>query len=199
MEDVLADPSHIFNADESGFQLCPKTGKVLCERGEKYNYRQVKNNEKEQLTVMGTFSADGKKLPPLIIYPYKRKLPRSIADQVPDGWEVGISSSGWMNSEVFYGYLANAFIPYIKENDIKLPVVLFVDGYKSHITLEVSELCSQNNIILIALHPNSTQFLQPADVAIFGPLKKNWKETARQWEYENYPNSITRQFFCLSS
>lgn len=100
-----------------------------------------------------------------------------------------------MNSEVFYGYLANAFIPYIKENDIKLPVVLFVDGYKSHITLEVSELCSQNNIILIALHPNSTQFLQPADVAIFGPLKKNWKETARQWEYENYPNSITRQFF----
>lgn len=44
VEDVLADPSRIFNADESGFQLCPKTGKVLCERGEKYNYRQVKNN-----------------------------------------------------------------------------------------------------------------------------------------------------------
>lgn len=137
----------------------------------------------------------GEKIPPTIVNPYKRKLPRSIADLVPTGWSTGISESGWMNSEVFYGYIANAFIPFIKRTNTKLPVVLFVDGYKSHITLQVSELCSENNIVLIAFYPNCTHFLQPADVSVFSPMKKNWKQIARQWQYENFPNTITRQTF----
>lgn len=31
--DVLKDPTRIFNADETSFQLCPKTGKVLAPKG----------------------------------------------------------------------------------------------------------------------------------------------------------------------
>lgn len=31
--DVLEDPSRIFNADESGFEICPKTGEVLAIKG----------------------------------------------------------------------------------------------------------------------------------------------------------------------
>jgi len=114
LESVLTDPSRIFNGDETGFRLCPKTGKLLCERGDRNCYVQVPNNEKEQLTVMCTFSANGDTVPPMVIYPYKR-LPRAIAESVPDGWGIGLSSSGWMNSEVFYEYISNCFIPYLKE------------------------------------------------------------------------------------
>lgn len=31
--DVLKDPTRIFNADETSFELCPKTGKVLAPKG----------------------------------------------------------------------------------------------------------------------------------------------------------------------
>ncbi|KAJ4437777.1 hypothetical protein ANN_13715 [Periplaneta americana] len=70
--DVLNHPRRIFNADESGFLLCPKSGKVLGPRGRGDFYHQVPNNEKEQLTVMGCFSASGETVPPMVIFPYKR-------------------------------------------------------------------------------------------------------------------------------
>lgn len=33
--EILADPQRVFNLDESAFQLCPKSGKVIGPRGEK--------------------------------------------------------------------------------------------------------------------------------------------------------------------
>lgn len=97
--EILKCPERIYNADESGFQLCPKTGKVLGPR-HKDVYYMVPNNEKEQITVLGCFNANGDTLPPMIIYPYKR-LPREVAESVPDDWVIGLSDSGWINSEVF--------------------------------------------------------------------------------------------------
>ncbi len=48
---LINDPSRIYNADESGFPLCPKSGKVLSKRGMKvvYNYTSSNNT---QITVL---------------------------------------------------------------------------------------------------------------------------------------------------
>ena len=35
LEEVMNDPSRIFNGDETGFQICPSTGCVLAEKGQK--------------------------------------------------------------------------------------------------------------------------------------------------------------------
>lgn len=48
-----------------------------------------------------------------------------------------------------------------------------------------SEFCRETRIILYALLPNTTHILQPADVAIFGPLKKKWFRETRQWLTDN--------------
>uniref|UniRef100_A0A2H1VR69 SFRICE_028309 n=1 Tax=Spodoptera frugiperda TaxID=7108 RepID=A0A2H1VR69_SPOFR len=53
------------------------------------------------------------------------------------------------------------------------------DGHKTHLTLQVSELCTNLKIILIALYPNCTRILQPADVAAFFPLKCAWKQSVQ--------------------
>jgi len=111
---------------------------------------------------------------------YKR-LPQDIINSVPENWGVGHSDSGWMKSETFYEFIANIFYPFLLENKIKLPVILFVDGHKSHLTYQLSQLCSDFNIILIALYPNSTRILQPADVAAFRPLKSGWKKGVFKW------------------
>lgn len=170
MDDVLNHPERIFNADESGFMMCHKSGKVLGPRKRGDFYKQVADNEKEQITVMGCFSADGKTVPPMIIYPFKR-LP--LADQIPTEFKcsVGPSDSGWINSEVFFEYIANAFVDHLDEQSIVRPVILFVDGHKSHLTPGVSDFCKENQIILLALLPNTKHILQPADVSVFKPLK----------------------------
>lgn len=46
-KDILSDSKRIFNGDESGFALCPKTGKVLGPRGFKNLYQIKPSNEKE--------------------------------------------------------------------------------------------------------------------------------------------------------
>lgn len=118
---------------------------------------------------MFTFSAAGDITPPMVIYPYKR-LPSDILNSVPDDWGVGCSDNGWMKNHLFYEYLGNVLYPHLKKG-VKFPIILFVDGHCTHLTYEISQLCTNLEIILIALYPNSTHIPQPADVAAFKPLK----------------------------
>lgn len=50
--DILEDPSRVFNGDESKFQLCSKSGKVIALRGDKDVYEVA---AKLTLTVLFTF------------------------------------------------------------------------------------------------------------------------------------------------
>ncbi|XP_072389327.1 uncharacterized protein [Diabrotica undecimpunctata] len=166
LEEVLTDPSRIFNGDESGFQICPSTGKVFAMKGFKNVYNVEKSSSKENVTVMFTFSADGKICVPMVIYPYQR-IPEKVAKGINPKWGVGRSDNGWMTAETFYQYIANVFYPHLIENNIKLPVILFVDGHKSHLSYQLSLLCNELQIEVIALYPNATRILQPCDVSIF--------------------------------
>lgn len=191
---LLDDPTRVFNGDESGFQLCPKTGKVLAVKGTKNVYSIDTNNSKESITVMFTFSASGKACPPMVVYNYQR-IPQKISDGIPKEWGVGRSDNGWMTSELFFEYIANVFHPYLLQTGVTLPVIYFLDGHKTHLTYSVSKLCKELGIELIALYPNATRILQPADVAVFRPVKAAWKDTARTWLLNNPGESITKVNF----
>ncbi|KAF2891745.1 hypothetical protein ILUMI_14428, partial [Ignelater luminosus] len=119
-ENVLKDSNRVINCDESGFQMCPKTGKIIAPKG-------FKNQS------------------------------------MPETWVLGISDSRWMEGDVFYEYIANDFNNWIIEQKIKKPIILFLGGHKSHMTLALSKFCDKNQIILYALPPNKTRILQPTD------------------------------------
>lgn len=103
-----------------------------------------------------------------------------------------------MRSDVFYEYVCNSFNTWVTEQGIKKPVILFIDGHKSHMTLSLSQFCDENGIILYALPANTTHILQPADVSVFKPLKQEWKKTIRNWQAheENINQTITKINFC---
>lgn len=191
--DVLEDPSRIYNGDETCFWLCPKNKKVLAPRGAK-NVYEIQHHPKNNITVMFTFSACGDVTPPMIIYAYKR-LPTEIVKSVPETWGIGCSDNGWMKNHLFYEYIGNVFYPYLKQNNIKFPIALFVDGHSTHLTYEISELCTKLEIILIALYPNSTRIMQPADVAVFKPLKEGWKKAVLKFRREYPTEVVTKENF----
>jgi hypothetical protein len=101
LEEIMDDPSRIFNGDETGFQICPSTCRVLAEKGAKNVCSTDEGSSKENITVMFSFSANGKKCCPMIVYPYKR-IPEKIAQSVPTEWGIARSDRGWMTWEVFY-------------------------------------------------------------------------------------------------
>ncbi|XP_045501117.1 uncharacterized protein LOC123698513 [Colias croceus] len=196
--DILEDPNRMFNGDESGFSLCPKSGKVLGPKGYRNLYQIKAGNEKDNLTVLVTFNASGEICPPLIVFPYIRP-PKSVTDSMPKDWTLGRSESGWMNGDVFFEYIVNDFNKWITEKNIKKPVLLLVDGHKSHMSLALSSVCEELGIILYALPPNTTHMLQPADVSVFAPLKAQWKSHVRKFlaKPENLNNAVTKTNFCL--
>lgn len=165
--DILKDPQRLFNTDETAFFLAPKGGLILAAKGESF-FDVSARSDKENVTTLVTVNAAGEIAPPLTIFKYRR-LPQAIVKSAPSQWGIGISDSGWMNGETFFEYITNVFHPYLIEQKIPLPVVLFLDGHKSHITMYLNEFCRENNIIVCALCPNATHILQPLDVAVFGP------------------------------
>ena len=190
--DVLEDPTRIFNCDETNIQLCPSTGKVIGIKGWKNVYELAPGPEKSTLTFVGTFSAGGNIVTPAIIFPYVR-VPADIVKSIPSGFFIGNTESGWMKAECWYEYLANAFIPYVNEHNIQKPVILFVDGHSTHTTLQVSQLCEENGVILYLLTPNTTHILQPADVGPFRPLKVYWAQEVREFQRKNVNCVVRRQ------
>lgn len=191
--DILIDPMRIFNADETGLQTCPKSGKLLGPKNYRNFYEIASGPEKECVTVLCTFSAAGASVPPMVVYPYKR-IPRDIAANFPDDWGIGRSDSGWMTSATFYEFIGNIFLPWLQKHQIKLPILLLLDGHKSHIGMDLYNLCTQNGIILYCLLPNATHILQPCDVSVFKSIKVHWKKIVLQHKQKT-TKSVNKNVF----
>lgn len=192
-EDILDCPERIFNLDETGVCTCPKSGKLLGPKGYRNFYEIAPGPEKQCITVLCNFNAAGEALEPMIVFPYKR-IPRDITDSVPPGFAIGRSDSGWMVSETFFEYIANIFYPSLVESNVQFPVILLLDGHKSHINEQLYIFCKDKKILLFCLLPNATHILQPCDVSIFKPLKSAWKKSVHKFKQET-KKSVSRLNF----
>ncbi|KAJ8932260.1 hypothetical protein NQ314_014806 [Rhamnusium bicolor] len=128
----------------------------------------INSSEKENITALIMANAADQMAPPMVVVNLKR-LGKTLRESVPPSWAIGKSENGWMTNQTFYEYITGVFYPWLIESKIQFPIVLYLDGHVSHLTLPLSEFCMKKRIELVALYPNSTHFLQPMDVALFHP------------------------------
>lgn len=100
-----------------------------------------------------------------------------------------------MKNELFYEYIGNVFYPFVRDKGIQFPIILFVDGHSTHMTFQLSELCTSLKIVLVALYPNATRIMQPADVAAFKPLKNAWKSAILEFKRNNPDKIVNKENF----
>lgn len=167
---------------------------MLARRGQRRVYSKVSSDEKELITSLIGGNAKGLLAPSLVMFPYQR-LPANIVKNMPESWAFGRSPSGWMTCEAFYEYIANCFYPWLVSTNIKLPIVLFVDGHASHISFHLSEFCADKGIILIALFPNATHLHQPMDVSVFHSMKTHWAKAVQSWRMQKDGDRLNRENF----
>lgn len=127
--------------DETAFFLVPRKQRVIAAKESKNVQALSANSDKENYTVLISASAAGALAPPLILFPYKSRIPGSVASSVPKGWAVGRSDSGWMNSDTFFEFISKVFYPWAVKTKVQFPIILFVDGHSSHATYETVEFC----------------------------------------------------------
>ncbi|GAB0089467.1 hypothetical protein DMENIID0001_040100 [Sergentomyia squamirostris] len=179
---ILNLPHRVFNMDETCFNLCPNGNLVLGIKGH-VCYMESAKSDKDNITTLFTVDACGNFYQPLTLYKFKR-LPSHFCTSAPLGWGIGNTESGWMDAAAFYEYIGNVFLPELKERNVERPVVVFLDGHSSHLTLHLSRFCQKNGIILVSLYPNSTHLTQPLDVAVFKPIKTRFSALKTQFSCE---------------
>lgn len=174
--EILKDPSRVCNCDEAGFLVNPMGNLVVAEKSSR-DVHKVLKSEKEQITALYGFSADGFSYDPYIVYPGKR-LSTDVKSNIPPGINYTMTESGWMNTTAFGQYL-KVFAAQARARDVKFPIALFLDGHKSHEGIEVAKIARDENIVLIRLYPNATSYYQPADKGIFKPVKGLYEKFLR--------------------
>ena len=96
------------------------------------------------------------------------------AQDGPDGALYSISDNGYMDSELFYGFIYKLFIPHTIH--IPGPKLLTLDGHGSHLNIEIINLYQENNIYLYCSPPHTTHIFQPLGVVIFHPVKAHFNK-----------------------
>ena len=75
------------------------------------------------------------------------------------------------------------------------PVLLLVDDHKSHINLDVIDLCRQNGIILFCLPSHTTHTLQPLHVSVFKSLKDRYAKAVKKFTFTKKNFAVTKRAF----
>jgi hypothetical protein len=76
----------------------------------------------------------------------------------------------------FETFITDVFLPWLDGRIPKEEIKAIIgDNLGSHISLHVMGLCREHNIRFIFLPANSTHLTQPLDVAVFAPMKKQWR------------------------
>ena len=183
-------PQCIFNVDESGFPLSGRPAHIVCKRGIKSPQAIIGGSGRENITVQVCVSADGKLVPPYVIYTGKY-LMANCTNGGPIGSRYGVSPNGWMTTSAYIDWFRNIFIPSLPE---ERPVLLVLDGHSSHISFEVRELAIENGVHMLKLPPHLAHLLQPLDVGVFKPMKANWYSAVADFTRRERRGLTKREF-----
>lgn len=185
-ENGLGDkPAQLFNMDESGMPLDPKPPLLICQCGMKHP-SSIGSRDKAQITVVGSVSAVGMCIPPMVIWDRKTISSELAEGEVP-GTIYGLSSKGWMDSKLFNLWFSNHFLRYAPR---ARPLLLLFDWH-SHFFPDTVQLAAQEQVIVFALPPNTTLLSQLLDKGCFGPLKADWRNVCHRYIKEHPVKVVT--------
>ena len=187
---ILNSPRQIFNCDETFVPLDYSREKVVTRKGAKNVYRQSQGTS-EHITMLCSASAAGLPLPPLIIF--AKSFPGGqYRFDGPDDSVYAKSESGWIDTELFITWFKKIFL---KHSVAQRPLLLLIDGHKSHMGLELVDLCRENSIIMFCLPPHTTHALQPLDVSVFKSLKDHYSKSVRSLTLARKNFVVTKREF----
>ena len=186
--------SRMWNCDETGFCTATASRVVLARKGAKAVHEIGGGSGREFITVLGCCAADGTRLPPYTVYK-GQNLYREWTSAGPPGAFYGMSKSGWMESDNFLSWFDKCFLPAVDNLLQDAPVLLFVDGHHSHLSLSLLRRAREKGVHLICLPPHTTHILQPLDVGVYGPMKKAWKEIVKSFKTKTLGATITKKVF----
>ncbi|CAF4434030.1 unnamed protein product, partial [Didymodactylos carnosus] len=112
---------------------------------------------------------------------------------VPNPIKFPYKKQGGICENVIIRCCFNLFIPQTAATP--KPILLILDGHKSHQSVRTVELAIENDILLLCIPPHSTHVLQPLDVTFFKPIKQKYREILSEYYRTSRYKNVTKDIF----
>ncbi|KAJ8975688.1 hypothetical protein NQ317_001790 [Molorchus minor] len=158
----------IYNCDETGITVIPKQhSRVIANKGQRQVGVLTSAERGNTVTAEICCSAAGNFMPPMLIFPRKRKQQEFELGLPIGGW-AEVNESGWMAMEIFLRWFKK-FTEFSNARK-EAPVLYFLMG--TH-------------------HIRKTWKLQPLDVAVMRPLSLYYEDEVQKWLRSNPGKVVT--------
>ena len=157
-------PIRVWNMDKTGISNVHKPANIVATKGARAVGKMTSGEKGKTVTVICATNAVGTYIPPMFIFPRKRKV-ESLMHNAPTGALGHCTESGWTDEQSFLKWLKH-FTTIAKPSKEKKHIII-LDGHHSHKTLEAVEYAQLNGIELLTLPPHCTHRMQPLDWAFF--------------------------------
>lgn len=169
-------PSHIGNMDETAIWADMPGESTVDTRGVKHVPILTTGHEKSRITVCLAAMADGRKLPPLVVFKGKR-MPQEL--KCVQGVIVELSNNGWMKPETTLSWINKVWGKFSFHDRL-----LVWDSFRCHLTAEARAALKASKTTIACIPGGCTKLLQPADVSWNKPFKDRYRELYENWLQE---------------
>ena len=131
---------------------------------------------------------------PSVCHIWCKMLDYDWTDGEVPGMTYGLSSNGWIDSEVFYGWLTDHFLKHAVGSQ---PLLLLLDGQVHNITQQQFAL-PKNMMSLCSAYHHTPHMSHNLSTCVFGPLKWNWGDMRHKF-MQQHPGQIVIKYQFLPS
>lgn len=147
------------------------------------------SSTKSSTSIMFSCTAAGEFLPPFVVYKAENIYDLWVQGG-PPGTRYGCSKSGWFDTLAFEEWFFSIVLPFVRKTKNGQKFLIIGDNLSSHFSTRVLESCRDNDIEFRCLPPNSTHLCQPLDVALYGPLKRHWRQVLIEFKSKNVGRNV---------
>lgn len=135
-------------------------------------------------TMLACGSVSGKVMAPFFVYQAPRLRPEMMRG-LPDNVNAAVSENGKCTPQIFRRYLNEHFLPQTQRTRDSEPILVLMDGSRSHVFVSLAEWGRSNNVIFSFIPAHTTHLLQPLEVECAEKIQQKYENNCRRY-LKNY-------------
>jgi DDE superfamily endonuclease len=177
---------YILNMDETGIEYYSARSTTLANRGDRHVTVSLPKIAGNRVSIAVTITASDKMLPSMLIF---RGTPGYGPDlevcEFPGKSICVVQGKNYMDELRMLIWMQTVLKPYVDTHPPGIQPVLLLDNVSCHKTDLVMAKLNELRVEMMLLPTRCTQWVQPLDVGVNGPIKVHYRKFCHKWKMQD--------------